>query len=433
LSKIPTSLFGRGSKLLGLASKMAVEEVSSRLKTWEDEKDKLKSKVQLAQDIVKTLSQLKGASMKLGQLMSLDLGNYLPPEIVKILEQLHHQSTFLDYSKIEKILKDELKENLSHFTDISMKPIAAASIGQVHRAKLDGKDIVIKVQYPGVAESIPSDLKILEVILKQASLFQRKDLDLGPFFAEVKDVLVKEADYLNEVKMHDLYRERFKDSPFIIPEVYAQYSTTKIITQEFIEGQSFTAWLDSNPSEEKRMEFADLLMKLYLEEIFCHHLVQTDPNPGNFLVTPDEKIALLDFGAVKVYSTEFVEAYRKVLIAAFHRDQEKIIQESIKLGFLDERESDEVKKLYLVMMEFLAEPFRQEEEFDFADQDFFNESKIHTWELTKKCRYSPPPKDLLFLHRKLGGIFIFIKRLGVKLRLKNYWHYVDRDFKESRT
>lgn len=425
MSKIPTTLFGRGSKLLGMASKIAIEEVSSRLKTWEEEKDKLKSKVQLAQDLVKTLSQLKGASMKLGQLISLDLGDYLPPEVLKVLEQLHHQSTFLDYPVIEQILMSELGERFKEFENVSAKPIAAASIGQVHRARLHGKDVVIKVQYPGVAESIPSDLKLLEVVIKQLSFLQRKEADLKPLFDEVRDVLLKESDYTHEVEMHKLYREKFKDSPFVIPMPYEAYSTSKVLTQEYIEGRSFNSWLESDPDEETKIHFADLLMRLYLEEVFHHGLVQTDPNPGNFLVTPDNKIALLDFGAVKKYSDDFVRGYRNILISSFHGRKEEIIKESIHLGFIDKREEKDVHEVFLRMMEFLVTPFRQDGPFDFTDKSYYAESRDLSWELTKKCRYSPPPKDLLFLHRKLGGVFVFIKRLGVRIRLKDYWGYVE--------
>jgi len=428
LSKIPTSLFGRGTKLLGLASKLAIEEASSRLKTWEDEKDKLLSKVQMAQEMVKTLSQLKGASMKVGQLLSLDLGDYLPPEIVKVLEQLHHQSTFLDFNKIEKVMKDELGEKYAHYQDMSRTPIAAASIGQVHKATLQGNDVVIKVQYPGVAESIPSDMKILEIIMKQANFFQgKRETDLSPFFQEVKEVLMKESDYNNELMMHLLYKEKFKNSPYIIPKPYEEYSTGKVLTQEFIEGVSFSKWLETNPDLELRERLSDLMMKLYLEEVFIHGMVQTDPNPGNFLITKDNRIALLDFGAVKVYSEDFIRGYRDILLFAYKQDSEKIIEQSIKLNFMDPREGQDVRDIYLEMMEFLVEPFRQEGDFDFTDKSFFSKSRDLSWEMTKRCKYSPPPKDLLFLHRKLAGVFIFIKKMDVKIRLKDYWHYVEKN------
>lgn len=426
MSKIPTSLFGRGTKLLGLATRVAMNEVSSRVKNWEDEKDKLKDKILLAQDIVKTLSQLKGASMKLGQLLSLDMGDYLPPEIVKVLEQLHQKSTFLDYPQIEKILKDELGDKFSLLSEISETPIAAASIGQVHKAKFQDQDIVLKVQYPGVADSIPSDIKLLEVILKQASFLHRKsETDIGPFLNEVKDVLLKEADYENELMMHMKYREKFKKGPYVIPLAYPELSTGKVLALEYIEGKSITDWLMTRPSIEVKTRFADLLMRLYLEELFHHGMVQTDPNPGNFLITKNNEMALLDFGAVKEYDETFIEGYRKVLLSSWKGDKETILKESIKLGFIDERESQEVKDIYLEMMDFLAEPFRREEAFDFSDKNFFKHSSDLSWEMTKKCRYSPPPKDLLFLHRKLAGIFIFIKKLEVKIRLRDYWTYVE--------
>lgn len=425
MSKIPTSFLGRGSKLLGMVSKVALNEVSDRLKTWEDEKEKLKNKVQLAQDLVKTLSQLKGASMKLGQLLSLDMGDFLPPEIRKVLEELHNKSTFLPYSKIDAILRAELGEKYFDLKDISETPIAAASIGQVHKAKLNSKDIVIKVQYPGVAESIPSDLKILEMLVKQLSFLQRKsDTDVGPLLQEIKEVLLKEADYRHELLMHQKYKEKFVDKAYIVPIAYPEYSTEKVLTQEFIEGKSFTEWLETDPSDETRKEMAELLMKLYLEEIFEHGLVQTDPNPGNFLITEDNQIALLDFGATKEYDEAFVTGYRKILIASFEGDLDTIISESVKLKLIDEREEESVKRLYAEMIDFLAVPFRTDDYFDFGDITYLNRSRELSWELTKKCRYTPPPKDLLFLHRKLGGTFVFIKKMGVKIKLKDYWKII---------
>ena len=426
MSKIPTTLFGRGAKLFKIAGKVALEEASRKLSVFEDEKEKLKKRVELAQDVVKTLSHLKGASMKLGQLLSLDLGEYLPPEITKVLEELHQKSTFLPYKEIERILKHELGEKFEDLRDISEIPIAAASIGQVHKAYLRGKPIVLKIQYPGVAESIPSDIKILELILNQGRFFQNKrETDIKPFLSEVKEVLLKEADYLHELKMHALYRKKFESSPYIIPEIYPEYSTTKVLAQEFITGVSITNWLEQNPPFETRQNFANLLIRLYLTEIFQNGIVQTDPNPGNFFVTSDNKIGLLDFGAAKEYSPEFVESYRKVLIAAFNRDHETVISESIKVGFLDAREDQSVRDIYAEMMDFLSDPFRHDHDFDFTDKNYFTKSRDLSWEMTKRCRYTPPPKDLLFLHRKLAFIFIFIRKMDVKIRLKDYWHYVE--------
>jgi aarF domain-containing kinase len=423
VGKIPTGLWSRGSKLVGIASKVAMNEITSRVKNWEDEKSKIAAKVELAQNIVKTMSELKGASMKVGQLLSMDLGEYFPPEVIKVLENLHQNSTFLPFETIKDILKEELGEKFNELSDISEIPLAAASIGQVHSAKLNEKMVVIKIQYPDVAASIPSDLKLLKVLLKNFILIQGKEFDLDPFFNEIQEVLTKETDYKNEELMLRLYKESFKDSKFIIPAVYPEFSTSKIICMDFIEGKSFKDWLPTSLLGE-RMRLAEQLMHLYLDEFFIHGLVQTDPNPGNFLITPENQMALLDFGAVKQYDRSFIDGYRKILIAAFEKDKNKVLEESELLGFIDPRESMEIKTIYLEMMELLAAPFRQEIPFDFTDRQFFEESQKLSWHLVKKCKYSPPPKDLLFLHRKLGGVFFLIKKLDAKIILKTYWHKV---------
>ena len=424
MTKIPTSLWSRGSKLFGMASKVALNEIGTKLKSWESDKDRLTSKLEMAHTLVKTMSELKGASMKLGQLISMDLGAYFPPEVVKILESLHQQSTFLPFSEIHKILEVELQDKLHHIQDISSEPIAAASIGQVHSAILDGKEIVIKVQYPGVAESIPSDLKILEILFKNLAFFQGKQVDLAPFFQEVKEVLERETDYLHEALMLEKYQAVFRDSPYIIPKLHKEYCTGKIIVMERIKGVKLTDWIEKSFIGE-RQKLAHDFMTLYLREFFQFGLVQTDPNPGNFLITQNNQMALLDFGAVKEYEATFINGYRKVLKSALENNVEELLRTSEAIGFIDPRESDDVKNIYASMMETLAAPFRTQDPFDFNDKNFYEQSRDQSWELTKRCRYSPPPKDLLFLHRKLGGVFFLIKKLEVKLVLKDYWHLVE--------
>lgn len=424
--KIPTSIFSRGPKLLGLASKVAMNEISSRIKSWEDDATKIQSKIKLAQDMVKTLSELKGASMKLGQLLSLDFGDFVPPEVIKVLEELQNKATFLPFSKIEPILKRELGEKFKDFVDIHEKPLAAASIGQVHSARVKNKNVVIKVQYPDVSKSIPNDIKILKLIVNNTLFLQGKEVDFSELFKELEEVLYQEADYAYELKMQLKYREFFKNSPFIIPEPLATYSTSTILTQEYIEGVSLREWLTKKPSLEKRQRLADELMKLFISEVFYHRLVQTDPNPGNFLITPDDKIALLDFGAVKEYSENFIESYRTLIVAAFSEDKEALIAESKRLNFIDSRESAEVFDLYTQMLYKTASPFRERSSFNFGDKEFYLSLRNLSWELTKKCQYSPPPKELIFLHRKLFGVFILIKALDVEIYLNDYRPYIEK-------
>ena len=284
---------------------------------------------------------------------------------------------------------------------------------------------MLKIQYPGVAESIPSDLRLLKILMKNLSFIQGKDTDLDPFFKEVEEVLTRETDYEHECRMLKQYRSAFQNSVYIIPEVYPDYSTGKVLAMEKIEGKSFNEWKESSLLGE-RQKLAHELMHLYLEEFFQHGLVQTDPNPGNFLMTKDNRMGLLDFGAVKEYERSFIDGYRQVLVAAQAQDEEKLMSESERLGFIDPRENEEVRALYKQMMDLLAAPFRVDGPFDFTDKKFYEDSKNLSWTLTRKCKYSPPPKDLLFLHRKLAGVFILIRKLDVKLVLKDYWPMVEK-------
>jgi aarF domain-containing kinase len=424
MTKIPTSFFSRGSRLLAVASKLALAEASSRLKTWESEKEKLLLKVGHAQELVKTLSELKGASMKVGQLLSLDLGDYLPPEVTQILSKLHQDSTFLPFHEIAPLLQKELGAKFVDFKNISINPIAAASIGQVHSAYLDGKKVVLKVQYPGVADSIPSDLKLLKLLLKQASFVFLKEVKLDDFFNELEVVLKLEADYENELLMHLMYQKIWQGGPYIIPGPYADYCSKRLLVQEFIEGESLNSWLSRTPPRQERVQLAHTFMELYLKEFFHFGLVQTDPNPGNFLITPQGQLALLDFGAVKSYSPEFIRDYKKILQGAFEQDGTKLLQATFDMGFLDRRESPEALLLYQEMMNELVMPFRSSGSFDFGDKTYFEKSQRYSWELSKNLHYSPPPKDLIFLHRKLAGIFAIIKKLDVQVKLADYWSYV---------
>lgn len=424
MARIPTGLFNRGSKLLGVASRVALSEMSSRLKSWEDEKSKLEARVELAKVFVKTLSEMKGASMKVGQLLSLDVGDYLPPEVQQVLESLQQSSSFLPFPAIETILRNELGDRLAELSNLSRTPLAAASIGQVHTARLGDEEVVVKIQYPGVADSIPQDIRLLEILLRQLSKLARKDIDLDPFMREVEEVLRLETDYRNELRMLELYGRNFQGSPYLIPRAFSGYSTQKVIVLERLYGKSIKEWKEKSFISE-RQKLAHQLLTLYLSEFFVQGLVQTDPNPGNFLITEQGQLALLDFGAVKEYPRSFVDGYRMILLSAYAKDRQRLLAESVRLGFIDERESEEVKELYLEMMEILAEPFRSREPFNFSDKKFLEQSRDLSWEVTRRCKFSPPPKELLFLHRKLAGVFGLVSKLEVKIVLNDYWKIVE--------
>ena len=424
--KIPTSILGRGGRLLKIATQVLIEEGGSRLKSWESEKEKLKSKVELYRDVVSKLSELKGASMKLGQLLGMDLGYFLPPEVARIFEELHQKGKDLPFKQVLPLLERELGEKLLHFSDIQHAPLGAASIGQVHRASLGNEDVVFKIQYPGIAEAIPSDLKLLSLLLKKLPFLPGfSKIDVDQILDEVKVLLLSEADYQNELRMLETYREKFEGGPYRIPKVYPSYCTPRLLTLEYLPGMTFSDWLRSMPSQLDKEKVARSLIELYLQETFVHGLVQTDPNPGNFLIMEDSVLGLLDFGAVKLYDRTFIESYRRILMAAFEADHESILKISEELGLLDPREDQSVKDTYLQVVSFLATPFQTEGSFNFSDKEFLENSMQLSLKLGTGLRFTPPPRELLFLHRKLGGIFLLLKKMEVTLDLREYREYVE--------
>jgi aarF domain-containing kinase len=424
MSKIPTGLFNRGSKLALAASKIALSQLSTSLKSWETGKEKLESQIELAQMLVQTLGELKGASMKVGQLLSLDLGDYLPKEVIKVLEPLHQNVRSLPWPDIEAILKSELGDRYYSFSDISQIPLASASIGQVHSATLHGRDVVLKVQYPGIREAIPQDMKMLEMMVSNLIRIRRKDIDLSELMSELKEVLMLEADYEHELKMLELYAKNFTDGRFMVPRAERAYSTKNVLCLQRVDGARLLDWIEG-ASAEDRQRLAEDFLVLYIKEFFGFGLVQTDPNPGNFMITPDGRLALLDFGAVKAFREQFVLDYKKLMVAAKARDRDRVVEVSVALNFIDAREDEKTKDIFFALIDLVGALFIQDAPFDFEDQSFMKESNRLVWELSQGCKYSPPPKDLIFLHRKLGGIFVMLKRLKVKIILRPYWESMD--------
>jgi len=195
---------------------------------------------------------------------------------------------------------------------------------------------------------------------------------------------------------------------------------------EFISGKPVNEWIES-ASEKQKETMAHNFMNLYLAEFFIHGLVQTDPNPGNFLITADDRIALLDFGAVRQYSPEFINGYKRIIKASIEGNEELVLKESYQLGFIDERESVEVKTIYLDLMRLSTDLFGMVEAQDFSDKSFINKSQKLSWALIRHCHYTPPPKDIIFLHRKLAGVFVIFRRLNVQVVLKDFWDAIAKD------
>ncbi|RYZ68772.1 MAG: AarF/ABC1/UbiB kinase family protein [Proteobacteria bacterium] len=299
--------------------------------------------------------------------------------------------------------------------------LAAASIGQVHRAKFHGRDIVLKIQYPGVAQSIDSDMKILRTVVDRLTpLFHGKKIDYSGLFQELTEVFKHETNYLREAKFTTQFRAFIKDVPHLrVPEVIPELSTERVLALGFEAGESLTTALKKPEfSEQVRLHYAKLFLDLYAREFLDWGVVQTDPNLGNFLIDLTTKdLVLLDFGAVREYPLEFRRQYRLVILAAARADRADCMVQLEKIGLLDPRESEATRDALFELISESMRPFHTES-FDFKNDPYAENMRKLGIAFVRQVKFTPPPRDLIFLHRKLGGIFQVVKRLEVTMDLR---------------
>lgn len=411
---------GRKSSLLNMAAKVALKQGKNLI--FRAAEDRLKNMVSQADIIVAHVGKLKGAAMKAVQMLTIEGQDFLPPEVLKVLETLQSQSQPLPNEKMHQRIREELgEERFQRLKNISSEPIAAASIGQVYLAELDGEKVVVKVQYPGIADSVDSDLGILKKLVQGLLFVSRKEVNIDELFVEVTRILKLETDYLNERDCLLAYQDGFSEhSDYRIPKVFSEMTTSQVITMSFEEGLEFPKWLDTEPAESSKKKIGDLFLDLYQIEFFKNRLVQTDPNPANFLVTAEDELVLLDFGATLHYDVKFVRQYMSLLNCVFS-DGGDVLEKLLDLEFIDSRESDETKQEFVNFLKMSLSPFEPERQpFDFGNQEYVAEVRTKAAAFSKKIQYSAPPKQIIFLHRKLGGIFQLLRMLDAKIDLTRF-------------
>lgn len=421
-----SSTLSRSIELTKLALQLGIKEIRS---------GDIKSRIEQAALIAQSLSQLKGAAMKAGQLLSLDLNHYFPPEAIQILSRLQSSATALPFEEMEGVLKQELsKADRSKLKNISPEPIGIASIGQVHRAHFNKQDIVLKIQYPGVSDSIDSDLKILKTIAVSFCQLTGRKMNLEPLFKEFRKLLKQEVDYTAEAQFQKQYQLRVSKMKtsgailFRVPDVVDEMSTPHVLTMSYEKGESLRSWLASNPKMSLKQDLAHALLDLYFHEFFEWGLVQTDPNWGNFLISTQSSslvLTLLDFGATRKYKRDFIQNYILLLNLAAQKKSSELKKHAIDFGLMDKRESDKAFEAFEHTITTAIKPFfvtnTDSKNFDFSDKNHSLQSNQAAKRLSDLLVYSPPPYELIFLHRKLAGIYSILKSLNVQLDISNYW------------
>lgn len=430
MAEVEKRLFARSRKLAGMAAKVAAKELANKVgsglaRTAERVgASGVSHRVEQARIIAESLGQLRGAAMKAGQLLSMDAGDLLPAEAVEVLRRLQDEADPVGFATVERVLLQELgAEGLARLEGLEPEAAAAASIGQVHRAHVDGQAVAVKVQYPGVAESIPSDLAVLRRMTSALLGVSGRRVPVDALFEELEESLSAEADYRREAANLARYRQRLgEDQRFVVPQAHLDLSTERVLVMDWLEGVPLGRWLQQAPSLEARERVARALLDQYCREFFEWGLVQTDPNPGNFLILADGRLGLLDFGATREYSDSFRDRYVMMLRALATGDEEAITDAGLSFDLLDARESEEARAAFVEMMRLATKPFEPAAQpFDFRAPDYHETARQVVLRFLGSLKYTPPPRHLIFLHRKLGGIFNLLRRLEVQLDLSGYW------------
>ena len=421
--KIPTSRFSRTGSFIKTGAKVGGNYLKYYGKKMIGEGSEDELHRDNATDIYDSLSKLKGGALKVAQMMSMDEG-ILPGAFSEKFTQAQYSAPPLSYPLVVKTFRDQLGESPSQvFEEFSKQAVAAASIGQVHKAKVDGKRLAVKVQYPGVADSINSDLKIIKPIV--SSMFKISSAELDYYLQEISARLIEETDYKLELeRSREIASSCAHLKGLVFPNYYAEKSSERILAMDWLEGKHLNEFLETNPSQEIRDKIGQTIWDFYDFQIHTLKRVHADPHPGNFLLREDGTVGVIDFGCVKIFPEDFYNNYFRLMEPNIATQEERFEALLFDLNFLLKEDSpEEVKhfaKMYSEMHEMLCTPFFADE-FNFADEKYFKaiyamSDRYSKDKMVKKAKAARGPRDSLYLTRTYFGLYSLLHKLGSRVK-----------------
>ena len=381
-----------------------------------------------ARDLYRELGDLKGSALKMAQMLSQDQ-NMVPGAYRDQFKMAQYNAPPLSYPLVRKVFQSEMGKGPNEVFD-KFEPHAAhaASIGQVHIAWIDGRKLAVKVQYPGVAESIRSDLRLAKPFATR--IFNLNGAEVDHYFEEVESKMLEETDYILESRQAQESAERlgFLDG-LRFPKYLDHLSTKKILVMEYLEGKPLDLYVQDGPSQEERNSVGQKLWNLFDTMIREHQHVHADPHPGNFQVGPNGELQVLDFGCMKTIPESFFKPFFSLMLSDIHKNSEKLETKLEELELLLPQDTDNEREFYIETYRqfilLLGQPFH-EKSFDFSDRDFFLaidklSRTIQSSDLYKGSKRGRGSKHGLYVNRTYFGLYNLLHLLGAKINTSSDW------------
>jgi predicted unusual protein kinase regulating ubiquinone biosynthesis (AarF/ABC1/UbiB family) len=380
-----------------------------------------------AERLVKGLDELKGAAMKVGQMMSLEQ-DLLPAAWQTALSRLQSKSTPKPFEEIKPILLKSMG-SLDAFESIDALALHAASMAQVHVGRLasTGEKVAIKVRYPGLREHVDTDLKALQKVLKVAGLIQREE-EMKRILTKVREVFEQELDFRHELERTQRFAEQLsQENDIVTARPLPELCSESVLVTSWLDGVGIDDWLRAEqPSQAQRSRIGTLLVRCTLLEVFRFHHLQSDPNPANFLVLPGGKLGLVDFGASIDLPVSIITHYRNMAVASVDGDTATVIQAAEHIGFLKPTDSQAAQESFLKLIAMTSEPF-SEAIYQWGSGNLAERIRDESMRFARLTLLRIPPEDLIFMNRRILGTAMTLEKLGPKVKGRALFDEIVRD------